>query len=90
MTPASANPLLHEIALLEGYGLTPDLLEDQSIQLPSFWQVLKWMFGKPLNLLTRKGLEAKKVDLMLVVLDQKRTAESEQAQQMESDMRRNF
>jgi hypothetical protein len=45
MTPDSANPLLHEMALLEDYGITPDLLEDQEIQLPSFKQVLKWMFG---------------------------------------------
>jgi hypothetical protein len=86
MNPYSANPLLHEYALLEDLGITPNLLKDQEVQLPSFKDLLKWVFGKPLKILLRRGLEAKKVDLWLAVLDAKRTEQVNKIKQEESEL----
>jgi len=88
MKPLTANPILHEYALLESLHISPEILEDQIVEMPSFKKVLSWIFGKPLKVLFRKGLEAKKVDLLLSVLDQKRIVESSKIQQEEDDLRK--
>ncbi len=88
MSPYSTNPLLHEYALLQELHISPELLEDQEIYLPSFRQVFKWLLGKPLSLTLRRGLEAKKVDLLLSLVDQKRQEEKVEQEKIESESRR--
>lgn len=82
MSPASANPLIHEASLMEEFGITPDLLEDQVLELPSFTKFLKWIFGKPLGITLKKGIEAKKIDLLLTIIDQKNLAEQDAFKKM--------
>ncbi len=90
MSQTSTNPLLHEYALVEELKLSPDLLEDQTIELPSFKNVVKWILGKPLTILTRRGLDAKKIDLWLALIDQKRTLEQQKEQEVEKDFKGAF
>jgi hypothetical protein len=86
MSPYSTNPVLHEYALMEELGIFPDKLEDQYLEFPSFKNIVKWIFGKPLKVLYRKGLESKKVDFWIALLDQKHLSQQEQINEMRRKM----
>jgi hypothetical protein len=87
MSPVSANPFLHEYALVSEFKIPPQYLEDQEIIFPSFKDFFKWIFGKPIKVLLRKGIEAKKVDLWLSLLDQKHVSEQEEIDKIGSDFK---
>ena len=87
MSPVSANPILHEYNLVSELGISPDLFFDQEVELPSFKDFFKWLFGKPIKVLLRKGTDSKKVDLWLSMLDQKHVSEQEAINKMGSDFK---
>jgi hypothetical protein len=77
---------VHEYALVKELKISPDLLEDQYVEFPSFKDWIKWLFGKPIKILSRKGLSATKVDELLAIID----AEHIQEQQESENLKRSF
>ena len=75
MSNLSANPVLHEYDLMTEIGISPTELEDQYIQLPSFKDVIKWFFGKPIRIMSRSGVAFDKFQSYLTILDGKRSME---------------
>lgn len=86
MSPYSTNPLLHEYTLIKELGISPDKLEDEEIIFPSFKEVFMWLFGKPLKVVKR-GIDAKKIDMMLTIIDQEHLIEQEQVENLKKDFK---
>jgi hypothetical protein len=87
MNPTSANPSLHEYSLFEKLNISPDLLEDQYAELPTRLDILKWLFfGKPLKFRWRKGLENRKGEEYLIILDTVRSQQEEEQKEIEQKL----
>ena len=87
MSPVTANPDILEFNLCKELGLTPDMLKDQIIQLPTLRQVLGWVFGKPLYIKLKSGLTGKKVDKFLTILNEVRIQQEEEQARLENEAR---
>ncbi len=86
MSQYSANPAWLEYNFCREFGVSPNLLEDEKIVLPSKTEILKWLFfGKPIRIVIRKGISTKKADELLAVLNEVRIAEEEKQAQLERD-----
>lgn len=89
MSPNSASPILHEYALMEDLRISPELLEDQDLEFPSFKDILKWIIGKKkISLTIRKGFDAKKVDLWLAILNAKRIQREEESEKLNNELKK--
>lgn len=87
MSPQSANPLLQEYGIVKDLKISPDLFEDQCIEIPSRWDCLRWLlFGKPLKIVWRKGLDGKKGEVFLTILGEERYEQTEEVEKMKRDM----
>lgn len=86
MSPVTANPSVLEFGLCQEFKWEPQIFDDQEIKLPSFKEVLKWVFlGKPVKILLKKGLEATKIEEFLAILDENRMELEEKTRQIEED-----
>ena len=78
MSPYSANPLIHQYDLMKELGISYLDLEDQYIEFPSLKNVIRWIFGKPLKVLYRRGISYTVVESFLHILDSRRSREEEE------------
>ncbi len=86
MKPATANPTVKEYNLCKEFGWNPQFFQDQVIQLPSRKEVLKWLiFGKPLKITVKKGIDSKKVESFLAILSEERIQQEEEMARMERE-----
>lgn len=88
MSPVTANPDLLEFSLCKELGLSPNNFRSQEVTFPPFKEILRWIFfGKPLKVILRKGLSAKKVDKFMTILNEFRIQEQQEADRIESEAR---
>ncbi len=90
MSPVSTSPILHEYSLMEELGVSPFSFEDQIVEFPSFKTIVKWIFGKKLNINLKKGLDAKKVDFWLSILDARRTERENKSKEFQDKINEGF
>jgi hypothetical protein len=87
MSPETTNPLLQEYNLCSHFKWDPRVFEDHIVEIPSFKDFLKWIFGKPLKVNINKGLEATKLDKFIAILSEERIEQMEEIEKQKNEIK---
>lgn len=74
-----------EYEICKEFGWNPQIFDDNFIEVPSFKDVLKWIFlGRKLKV-AQKGIEATKIDKFLTILNEIRIEQDAKQRQIENE-----
>ena len=87
MSQISANPILHEYNLMQELGISPSDMDDQYVEIPSFKDFIRWVLGKPIKILYKKGISFNRFQSYLAILDAKRSLEQEELRKIKKEIK---